>query len=187
MNNIPGFKCLDISNVFLLSLLCLQEVWGRGLPSDRSWLGRLCRLNGSQWESEVFLAGCEGVVLPPWSTPGSHGRSESVRVQARRRGSHSLRGVSNITHIAAHAAIIWFKMDGAGEKKKNYIWDWRDFPLITDISFCLIMIVVDFVINYLAVINANNLMMRQIKLNIFRYFSWGFVFCYLRFSRFKTR
>lgn len=57
-----------------------------------------------------------------------------------------------------------------GKKKTNYIWDRRDFPLIIDISFC-IMIVVDFVINYLAVINANNLMMRQIKLNIFRYFS----------------
>lgn len=71
-----------------------QEVGGCGLPSDRSRMGGLRCLHGSQREGGVFLTSREGVLLPARSTQGGDGEPKSVCVKAGRRSSNHPGGVT---------------------------------------------------------------------------------------------
>lgn len=81
----------------------LQEVRGCWLPSDRSRLGRLRCLDGSQWEGGVFLTSSEGVLLPARSTQSSDGKSEFVCVKAGWRSSNFRRGVKSVLRVCLYS------------------------------------------------------------------------------------
>lgn len=91
--NVTERRCLNVL-VKCGLVSCWQEVGGCGFTADRSRMGRLRRLHGSQSEGGVLPAGGPRCLLHPWPTQGSHGEAEFVCIQAWWRRCNTPGGVN---------------------------------------------------------------------------------------------
>lgn len=88
-----------------------QEIGCCWLPSDRSRLGRLRCVYGSQWQSWVILTSSEGSLLSSWSTKSSNGKTKFVCVKAWRRRCNLCRGMTYIVFVINLSKIDSFRWD----------------------------------------------------------------------------